>query len=108
MQYWLIKSEPSAYSWDQFVKEGGTFWNGACSVDALGCGVVADVQRCWLKSDLGYLLVNSLLYCLIEVLLTILRFSFFVRKLRRFVPRTRDRKCAQHAKEQRRKTCGGA
>jgi predicted RNA-binding protein with PUA-like domain len=28
MQYWLIKSEPSAYSWDQFVKEDGTFWNG--------------------------------------------------------------------------------
>ncbi len=28
MGYWLIKSEPSAYSWDQFVAEGGTFWNG--------------------------------------------------------------------------------
>ena len=28
MNYWLIKSEPSVYSWDQFVAEGGTFWNG--------------------------------------------------------------------------------
>ena len=28
MSYWLVKSEPSLYSWDQFVKEGQTFWNG--------------------------------------------------------------------------------
>ena len=28
MAYWLIKSEPSAYSWDQFVKDGKTFWSG--------------------------------------------------------------------------------
>lgn len=28
MNYWLIKSEPSVYSWDQFVKEKETFWNG--------------------------------------------------------------------------------
>jgi predicted RNA-binding protein with PUA-like domain len=28
MQYWLLKSEPSVYSWDQFVEEGSTFWNG--------------------------------------------------------------------------------
>jgi predicted RNA-binding protein with PUA-like domain len=28
MNYWLIKSEPSVYSWDQFVAEGGTIWNG--------------------------------------------------------------------------------
>src|SRR5215207_2044976 len=28
MAYWLVKSEPSAYSWDQFQKEGQTFWNG--------------------------------------------------------------------------------
>lgn len=28
MNYWLIKSEPSVYSWDQFVAEGETFWNG--------------------------------------------------------------------------------
>lgn len=28
MAYWLVKSEPSAYSWEQFVKDGQTFWNG--------------------------------------------------------------------------------
>jgi len=28
MAYWLVKSEPSAYSWEQFQKEGQTFWNG--------------------------------------------------------------------------------
>ncbi|MEO6452478.1 MAG: EVE domain-containing protein [Ginsengibacter sp.] len=28
MAYWLVKSEPSAYSWDQFVKDNQTFWSG--------------------------------------------------------------------------------
>jgi predicted RNA-binding protein with PUA-like domain len=28
MSYWLIKSEPFKYSWDQFVKDGVTFWDG--------------------------------------------------------------------------------
>jgi predicted RNA-binding protein with PUA-like domain len=28
MAYWLIKSEPFKYSWDQFVKDGSTFWDG--------------------------------------------------------------------------------
>ena len=28
MNYWLVKSEPSVYSWDQFVKDKKTFWNG--------------------------------------------------------------------------------
>lgn len=28
MAHWLIKSEPSVYSWDQFVKEKKTMWNG--------------------------------------------------------------------------------
>jgi predicted RNA-binding protein with PUA-like domain len=28
MAYWLIKSEPSAYSWDQLEKDKQTFWNG--------------------------------------------------------------------------------
>jgi predicted RNA-binding protein with PUA-like domain len=28
MAYWLIKSEPSAYSWDQLVKEKHTSWTG--------------------------------------------------------------------------------
>ncbi|MER3464144.1 MAG: EVE domain-containing protein, partial [Chitinophagaceae bacterium] len=28
MAYWLVKSEPFKYSWDQFVKDGQTFWDG--------------------------------------------------------------------------------
>lgn len=28
MAHWLIKSEPSVYSWDQFVKEKRTSWTG--------------------------------------------------------------------------------
>ncbi|MEO7306919.1 MAG: EVE domain-containing protein [Ferruginibacter sp.] len=28
MAYWLVKSEPSAYSWDQLVKEKETCWSG--------------------------------------------------------------------------------
>ena len=28
MAYWLIKSEPAKYSWDQFVKDKQTFWDG--------------------------------------------------------------------------------
>lgn len=26
--YWLVKQEPRAYSWDTFVKDGGTAWTG--------------------------------------------------------------------------------
>jgi predicted RNA-binding protein with PUA-like domain len=28
MNYWLVKSEPFKYSWEQFVKDGRTFWDG--------------------------------------------------------------------------------
>ncbi len=28
MAYWLLKSEPSAYSWDQLVKDKRTNWSG--------------------------------------------------------------------------------
>lgn len=28
MAYWLLKSEPSVYSWEQFVNDGKTHWNG--------------------------------------------------------------------------------
>lgn len=28
MNYWLVKSEPAAYAWDQFVRDGGTAWTG--------------------------------------------------------------------------------
>ena len=28
MAYWLVKSEPFKYSWEMFVKDGQTFWDG--------------------------------------------------------------------------------
>ena len=28
MNYWLVKSEPEAYSWPQFLKDGRTAWTG--------------------------------------------------------------------------------
>lgn len=34
MNYWLVKSEPAAYSWDEFVREGGTDWTGVRNFQA--------------------------------------------------------------------------
>ena len=34
MRHWLLKSEPSSYSWDQLVKDGGTHWNGVRNYQA--------------------------------------------------------------------------
>jgi predicted RNA-binding protein with PUA-like domain len=28
MAYWLMKSEPSSYSWHDLVRDGGTMWDG--------------------------------------------------------------------------------
>jgi predicted RNA-binding protein with PUA-like domain len=28
MAYWLMKSEPSSYSWEDLVRDGGTEWDG--------------------------------------------------------------------------------
>lgn len=28
MNYWLVKSEPFKYSWEKFLKDGKTFWDG--------------------------------------------------------------------------------
>jgi predicted RNA-binding protein with PUA-like domain len=34
MNYWLAKSEPEAYSWQTFVKEGRTAWTGVRNFQA--------------------------------------------------------------------------
>ena len=34
MQYFLVKSEPFKYSWDQFNKDGRTFWDGVRNYQA--------------------------------------------------------------------------
>jgi predicted RNA-binding protein with PUA-like domain len=35
MAYWLLKSEPSSYSWEQLVADGRTHWNGVRNAQAL-------------------------------------------------------------------------
>ena len=32
--YWLVKQEPEAYSWEDFVKEGETYWDGVRNYQA--------------------------------------------------------------------------
>ena len=34
MNYWLVKSEPDAYSWERFTKEGKTMWEGVRNYQA--------------------------------------------------------------------------
>lgn len=34
MNYWIIKSEPFKYSWDQLVEDGWTFWDGVKNYQA--------------------------------------------------------------------------
>ena len=33
-QYWLVKSEPSAYSWQDFLDEGECYWDGVRNYQA--------------------------------------------------------------------------
>jgi predicted RNA-binding protein with PUA-like domain len=35
MSHWLLKSEPSAYSWDRLVADGRTNWDGVRNAQAL-------------------------------------------------------------------------
>ena len=35
MAYWLLKSEPSVYSWERFVDDGRTHWDGVKNAQAL-------------------------------------------------------------------------
>lgn len=34
MNHWLMKSEPSSYSWDDLVRDGGTEWDGVRNATA--------------------------------------------------------------------------
>lgn len=34
MKYWLVKSEPFKYSWDDFLKDGWTYWDGVRNYQA--------------------------------------------------------------------------
>ena len=34
MRYWMVKQEPTAYSWDQFVRDGRAAWTGVRNFQA--------------------------------------------------------------------------
>ncbi|HIM71653.1 MAG TPA: EVE domain-containing protein [Alphaproteobacteria bacterium] len=34
MAYWLMKSEPGAYSWEDLVRDGSTYWDGVRNYQA--------------------------------------------------------------------------
>jgi len=34
MKYWMVKQEPTAYSWEDFVRDGGTAWTGVRNFQA--------------------------------------------------------------------------
>jgi predicted RNA-binding protein with PUA-like domain len=34
MQFWLVKQEPSKYSWEEFAKDKGTYWDGVRNYQA--------------------------------------------------------------------------
>ena len=34
MHHWLVKQEPENYSWDNFVRDGGTAWTGVRNFEA--------------------------------------------------------------------------
>jgi predicted RNA-binding protein with PUA-like domain len=36
MAYWLLKSEPDSYGWDDLVRDGGTEWDGVRNAAAAG------------------------------------------------------------------------
>lgn len=48
MKYWLMKSEPSVYSWSQLVKDKKTHWNGVRNFQA------ANNLREMKKGDLAF------------------------------------------------------
>ncbi|MBM7843675.1 EVE domain-containing protein [Herpetosiphon giganteus] len=35
MAYWLLKTEPNEFSWDDLVRDGSTVWNGVTNAQAL-------------------------------------------------------------------------
>lgn len=36
MRYWLLKTEPGEYAWDDLAKDGTTAWTGVTNAQALG------------------------------------------------------------------------
>ena len=54
--YWLVKSEPFKYSWDEFVKDGWTYWDGVRNYQARNrLHVQGHGAGCWARGRLSRL-----------------------------------------------------
>jgi predicted RNA-binding protein with PUA-like domain len=61
MNYWLIKSEPSAYSWEQFLKDKKTFWSGVRNYAA------RNNMRAMKKGDLAFFYHSNDGLCIVGI-----------------------------------------
>jgi predicted RNA-binding protein with PUA-like domain len=61
MNYWLIKSEPTAYSWEQFLKDKQTFWSGVRNYAA------RNNLRAMKKGDLAFFYHSNEGLCIVGI-----------------------------------------
>jgi predicted RNA-binding protein with PUA-like domain len=61
MNYWLIKSEPDAYSWDQLKKDKKTAWTGVRSYAA------RNNLRSMKKGDLCFFYHSNVGLCIVGI-----------------------------------------
>lgn len=61
MNYWLIKSEPYKYSWDQLVKDGKTCWDGVRNYAA------RNNLRAMKKGDLAFFYHSNEGLCIVGI-----------------------------------------
>ena len=61
MNCWLIKSEPSAYSWEQFLKDKKTFWSGVRNYAA------RNNMRTMKKGDLAFFYHSNDGLCIVGI-----------------------------------------
>ena len=55
MAFWLVKSEPDVYSWDDLVRDGETVWDGVRNAQAAGNlrAMAADDEALFYHSNIG-------------------------------------------------------
>ena len=60
MQYWLVKSEPSIYSWEKFLKEKKVVWDGVRNFAARNHlrGMKKGDQVCFYHSNEGLCIIG--------------------------------------------------
>ena len=51
---WILKTEPETYSWDDLVKDGGTFWSGVRNYTARNnLKAMKQGERCFIYHSVG-------------------------------------------------------